>query len=239
MLLTISDAIPFKPMVRILLVLLALLLMGGCSMLPGAMPKHDPAFAPVQPQALIPSQRPTGSIYQAGYDVRLFENLVARKVGDILTIKLVERMDAKKDADMEINKKNSTAISIPTILGKENRKILGYELESSLDSKHDFNGEGQSNQSNSVRGSITVTVVEVLPNGNLKVRGEKRVTLNQGHEYIRLSGIVRPVDIDEFNAVESTQIADATIMYTGEGAMADASRMGWLARFFNSILFPF
>ena len=84
-----------------------------------------------------------------------------------------------------------------------------------------------------------VTVIEVLPNGYLMVRGEKRIGINQGNEYIKLSGIVRPADIDSTNTVLSTKMADPTIVYVGEGAIADANKIGWLARFFISALFPF
>jgi flagellar L-ring protein precursor FlgH len=222
-------------MMKKIILLLPLVLLTACE----TMPKRDPAFAPVRPVELQPPQQNNGSLYQSGYDVRLFEDQVARRVGDILTITLNERTDAKKDADNEVKKDNTTSISVPTILGKSNREILGYELNSSLTSANSFKGEGETNQSNELTGNITVTVVEVLPNGNLMVRGEKRVTLNDGDEFIRLSGIVRPVDIDSNNTISSNKVADATIMYTGQGALADASRMGWLARFFNSPLFPF
>lgn len=207
----------------------------GCE----SIPKRDPAFAPAAPSDLRTPPQTTGAIYQAGYDMRLFEDHRARRVGDTLTIRLVERTNAKKDSDIDISKENTSTISVPTLFGAQNAKIFGYEVESSLQSKHQFKGEGEANQSNSLTGDITVTVVAVLPNGNLKIRGEKRVTLNQGHEYIRLSGIVRPMDINAANTIESTKVADATIMYTGEGAMADATRMAWLARFFISLIFPF
>jgi flagellar L-ring protein precursor FlgH len=105
--------------------------------------------------------------------------------------------------------------------------------------KQSFDGQGDALQFNQLTGSISVTVVEVLPNGNLKVRGEKRVALNDGSEYIRLAGIVRPIDIDVANIVPSSKVADATIMYTGDGAMAESSKMGWITRFFNSPIFPF
>jgi flagellar L-ring protein precursor FlgH len=84
-----------------------------------------------------------------------------------------------------------------------------------------------------------VSVVEVLPNGNLIIRGEKRVTINNGVEYIQLSGIVRPIDVLPNNSVQSSQVADATINYTGEGSIADSNKNGWLARFFNSPFMPF
>ncbi len=221
-------------MKRITLLLLSLILV-GC----GNMPKHDPAFAPVAPEALRPPSNFNGAIYQSGYDIRLFEDQRARKIGDILTVNLVEQTDAKKDADLEVTKDNSTSVSVPTLFGKPNAKIFGLEMETSLESAHEFRGEGESNQSNSLTGDVTVSVVDVLPNGNLKIRGEKRVTLNQGHEYIRVAGIVRPVDIDATNTVPSTKVADATIMYTGDGALADSSRIPWLTRIFNSLFFPF
>ena len=82
-------------------------------------------------------------------------------------------------------------------------------------------------------------MIEVLANGYLVVRGEKRIGINQGNEYIRLSGIVRPIDIDEDNTVLSTRLADPTIVYVGDGAVAESNAMGWLARFFISSLFPF
>ena len=225
---------PFDSMKQITFLLFASVL-AGC----GSMPTHDPAFAPIAPAALKRPPNTTGAIYQTGYDIRLFEDQRARNIGDILTVNLVERTDAKKDADLDISKENSTSVSIPTLFGKPNAKIFGLEMETSLESAHEFKGEGESNQSNSLTGYVTVSVVAVLPNGNLKIRGEKRVTLNQGHEYIRVAGIVRPVDIDATNTVPSTKIADATIMYIGDGAVADASRMPWLARIFTSLLFPF
>jgi flagellar L-ring protein precursor FlgH len=152
---------------------------------------------------------------------------------------LLERTNAKKSDDLEANKDTSVSVSAPMLFGASPGKLFGQELDTELSSAHAFKGDGAANQSNSLTGDISVTVVEVLPNGNLLVRGEKRVTLNQGDEFIRLSGIVRPVDISTANTVPSTKVADATIMYTGEGAIADASKMGWLARFFNSPWFPF
>ncbi|MGR9115539.1 MAG: flagellar basal body L-ring protein FlgH [Gammaproteobacteria bacterium] len=219
----------------IVLMLLGSLFLQACSPLP----TRDPAFASVRPADLRPPQQNNGAIYQANYDMRLFEDHIARRVGDILTISLQERTNAKKIADLDTQKDTSIRVVAPMLLGASPATILGQELDTELSTAHEFGGEGEANQSNSLTGNISVTVVEVLPNGNLRVRGEKRVTLNQGDEFIRLSGIVRPVDIDVSNTVPSTLVADATIMYTGSGALADASKMGWLARFFNSPWFPF
>ncbi len=220
---------------KIVVVSLALTVLTGCETLP----KRDPAFAPVQPANLRPPQKLTGSIYQAGYDVRLFEDHTARRMGDILTVILEEDTKAKKKADLDASKNNSTSVTAPNIAGIDPSILFGKDLSVTLASNHKFEGEGKANQSNSLKGNITVTVVDVFPNGNLRVRGEKRVTLNDGSEYIRLSGIVRPIDVSASNTISSGKVADATIMYTGDGAIANSSKLGWFSKFFLSPAFPF
>ncbi len=207
----------------------------GCE----SLPKRDPDFSPVQAVNLRPPMQNNGAIYQADFDMRLFEDHSARRIGDILTVKLAEATRAQKIAELDASKNNSTSVTAPNIMGIDPSILFGKELSATLASRHDFQGEGEANQSNSLTGDISVTVVDVLPNGNLRIRGEKRVTLNDGSEYIRLSGIVRPVDIDAANTVSSTKVADATIMYTGDGAVADSNKVGWFARFFLSPIFPF
>jgi flagellar L-ring protein precursor FlgH len=217
----------------------------GCT----SAPTRDPEFASVRPTA-IPETTPTnGAVYQSGYELFLFEDLRARHPGDMLTIRLVEKTDASKKAETMIDKSNDTSISNPTLLGSPVQfsvpasfplaNTTNNSLEASLASSTDFEGTGESTQSNSLSGEITVTVAEVLANGNLVVRGEKLLTLNQGHEHLRFSGIVRPADIAADNSVPSTKVADAKIVYAGEGAVADANALGWLSRFFVSIFFPF
>lgn len=212
-----------------------LLLLSACTPLP----PHDPEFAPVTPASLMPPVQNAGSIYQAGYDMRLFEDNKAMRVGDVLTIKLQELTQAKKADDLNATKNLDVSVGAPTVEGFAMSSLTGNSAETNLTAKRNFKGQGSADQSNSLSGDISVTVVEVLPNGNLKVRGEKRVTLNQGNEYIRLSGIVRTVDVDQANTIASDKVADATIMYIGDGAMADASKMGWLSRIVYSPWFPF
>ncbi|BCG65262.1 MAG: flagellar L-ring protein precursor FlgH [Methyloprofundus sp.] len=207
----------------------------GCETLPD----RDPEFAPVRPEALRPPMHNSGSIYQANYDMRLFEDQIARRVGDIITILFDERMQAKKAADINVNKDTDISVTVPKLYGMDPSVFMGGALDNQVTAKRNLLGNGQSNQSNSLTGSITVSVVDVLPNGNLKVRGEKRVSLNQGNEYIRVSGIIRSIDIDASNQIQSSQLADATIMYTGDGVIADASRPGWFSRTFMHWLFPF
>lgn len=217
------------------IIAVALSLLPACT----PIPTRDPAFAPVAPSDLRPPLQNSGSIYQSGYDMRLFEDHTAKRVGDILTITLLERTQAKKADDLNTKKDTRMSVSAPTIWGVTPATVLGQDVETELASTKQYTGEGEANQSNSLSGNISVTVVELLPNGNLGVRGEKRVTLNQGDEFIRLSGIVRPVDITSANIITSDKVADVTIMYVGEGAMADASKMGWLARIVQSPWFPF
>jgi flagellar L-ring protein precursor FlgH len=207
----------------------------GCE----ALPKRDPGFTPVQPVDLRLPPQTNGSIYQAGYDMRLFEDLTAKRVGDILTVKLKESTSAKKKSDLDVEKDNSVSATAPILSGIDPSFIFDKDISAKIASGYKFEGEGEANQSNELSGDITVTVVAVYPNGNLKIRGEKRVTLNDGNEYLRLSGIIRPIDIDESNVILSTKVADATIMYTGDGTLADSSKMGWFARFFYSPIFPF
>lgn len=216
-------------------ILSAVFVLTGCETLPD----RDPEFAPVRPEALRPPIQKTGSIYQNNYDMRLFESQIARRVGDILMATLAENTKAKKSADINVNKDLDITLTVPKLYGMDPSVVMGDALTNQITAKRNALGNGQANQSNSLTGSISVSVVEVLPNGNLKVRGEKRVSLNQGNEYLRVSGIIRPIDISATNTVSSSQLADATIMYTGDGAVADASRMGWISRSFFSWLFPF
>lgn len=226
-------------MKRLMLTALLTSQLMGCASLLNPPPSRDPAYAPARPEDMVQPQQNPGSIFQSGMDMRLFEDAKARRVGDVLTVRLVETTDAKKKADTSAKRTAVTSVKAPMLMGQEAAQILGYDVKTSLESGQDFNGEGDSNQSNALKGTISVTVVEVLPNGNLRVQGEKRVGLNQGNEYIKLSGIVRPVDIDSINSVDSTKVADATMIYNGDGVVADVNRMGWLQRFFTSVLFPF
>lgn len=208
----------------------------GCSSIPD---KPEPGYEAVLPEPIPETaQQQTGTIYQAGHNLTLFEDVHAHRVGDILRVLLVEQTDAKKQSDTSTEKKTSTSLANPTLLGK--KPSLGdYDLSVGLDGDSQFSGKGDSNQSNRLQGSITVSVAQVLSNGNLMVQGEKWIQINQGSEFVRVKGIVRPVDISATNTVLSTQIADARISYGGKGAVAESNAVGWLARFFMSPLWPF
>lgn len=229
---------------------IALLLCGvalaGCS----NAPKHSisQGFEASRPTYYSPPPPQNGSIFQSGYEVSLYQDMRARRVGDILTVILTERTNASKQAATNTSKDSSVDIQSPTLFGREfkfdlprpfNPAKQNATLAMGLNSSNSFAGEGDSAQSNSLTGSVTVTVAEVLPNGNLFVKGQKRLTINQGDEYVQLSGIVRPADINPDNSVLSTKLADANIAYVGEGTLADVNSQGWLARFFNTRWWPF
>ncbi|MBY4675924.1 flagellar basal body L-ring protein FlgH [Marinobacterium arenosum] len=221
----------------VLLWTMAVLLLSGCVNKP---PKPDnPVYAPVRPQALVQPQAVTGSIYNPATSMDLYGEGRARRVGDILTVVLTESTQSSKSAKTEVDKSGSTTLQQPTVLGNA-VSIAGNPLSFSLpESTTEFEGEGKSNMSNSLSGNISVTVHEVLPNGTLLVRGEKWLTLNQGDEYIRISGMVRPRDVLADNTVLSTKLADARITYSGTGSVSDSNVMGWVSKFFISPLWPF
>jgi flagellar L-ring protein precursor FlgH len=216
-------------------IVMGAVLLGGCV----SPPLHDPNFSATTAPAATPANASPGAIYANGYGLSLYEDVRARHVGDILTITLVEQTQASKEASTATGKDQKMDMTAGTLLGAPVVHNGNMILQNSISASRDFSGEGSSSQKNSLTGYVTVTVAEVLPNGNLLVRGEKALTLNQGDEFIRISGIVRPVDISSDNSVPSTRVADAKIIYGGRGALADSNSQGWLARFFNSPLWPF
>jgi flagellar L-ring protein precursor FlgH len=202
-------------------------------------PPKEPDYSATWPEPPPAPETGNGAIYQAGHDIALFENSVARRIGDTLTIRLNEQTNASKSSSTSTSKSTNVDMSAPTIAGRpvtvHGTEILNAQIENSTS----FDGEGDSSQSNKLQGDITVTVAQRLPNGNLLVRGQKWITINQGREYVRIQGIVRPIDIDPDNSISSLKVADAQIAYGGKGALADASTPGLLARFFNVSWLPF
>ncbi len=233
-----------KSLIPVLIVLLGLL--SGCN---SNTVKRDPAYAAVRPVPVEQQENFDGAIFDARNNISLFEDYRARRVGDILTVRLEEQTDAEKESETTVSKNNNTSIANPTIFGASPQFSLPSQLP--LDntsnnnlafgfgSETDFEGEGESEQNNLLSGNISVSVVEVLANGNMIVRGEKVITINQGNEYIRLSGMISPRDIEADNSISSVRIADAQISYVGDGPTQDANVMGWLSRFFASALMPF
>ncbi|WP_407315835.1 flagellar basal body L-ring protein FlgH [Pseudomonas sp. nanlin1] len=228
--------------------LLNVLALSGLTLLAGCMgppPKpNDPYYAPVLPRTPLPAAANNGSIYQAGFEQNMYGDRKAFRVGDIITVTLNERMAASKSANSKVGKDSSNSIGLTSLFGAvpNTNNPLGdgdLTLNAGYSGTRSTNGTAAAAQANSLTGSVTVTVADVLPNGILAVRGEKWMTLNTGEELVRIAGMIRADDIATDNTVSSTRVADARITYSGTGSFADASQPGWFDRFFGSPYFPF
>ncbi len=216
----------------------ALTLLTACATVPPAS-GHQPMSA--RPAPTPAAAAANGAIYQVQYPAQLgyanralFEDRRARAVGDILTININETTAASKKSGSTAARNGSNEMSVSGLLGLPGKSLLGSNL--SANSVSTFGGTGDSASNNAFTGIITVTVVEVLPNGNLLVSGEKQIGINQGSEFVRFSGVVNPATVSATNVVSSTQVADARIEYRGNGYIDEAQTMGWLARFFLTFL---
>lgn len=231
-----------NPTLRTLLLILAIpLVIAGCAN-PLDVKPGDAAYAPVTAQQMVIDNPNDGGIYRSASagsrNLSLFEDPLARHVGDVLMITLTERTVSSKSASSEVKKDTSIGIDAGTVLGTT-PSAGNYSMETAVGHSRDFGGEAAADQRNNLQGSITVMVSNVLPNGLMEVRGEKWITLNRGEEFIRLRGLVRPEDILQDNTIPSTRVADVRITYSGTGELAEANRQGWLSRFFNSEYWPF
>lgn len=222
---------------RLALLIAVSALATGCAVTPPAPPAsvHQPmSVRPIAPPQFAPEN---GAIYQTGSArLNLFDDRRARFVGDTLTILIEERTAGSKKASSDATKTSSLAFSIPTIKGFPFKTLQEANVSASNSSK--FAGQGDSAANNSLTGNLTVTVIEVLANGNLLVSGEKQISINQGTEFVRFSGVVNPANIAGGNTVSSTKVADARVEYKGNGYVDEAQTMGWLQRFFLTVL-PF
>jgi flagellar L-ring protein precursor FlgH len=207
----------------------------GCVSVTPPTSVHQPIS--VRPAAPPPAVRTAGSIYAAGFGGGLlFEDRRARNVGDTVTIVIAEKTDASKKSNTNSGRSSNNNFGVTALSGLPGKSFLGSNLAAT--SGFSFDGKGESANANDFSGTITVTVTEVLANGNLLVSGEKQVGINQGSEFIRLSGIVNPIQLTAANSIQSTQLADARIEYRGSGAVAENQQTGWLSRFFLNVL-PF
>lgn len=225
---------------KVSIALLSAALLAGCA----SGGRVDQAWQPPSPPPPIASSyiaepATDGAIFRTGSGMALFQDNKARYPGDLLTIVLSERTNARTSASTSITKDSDTSLSVPLIGGRaptvNGRNIFDTEIAA----ERDFSGDGSSTQSNQLTGNLTVTVIDRLANGNLVVQGEKRLQLNQGDELVRFQGIVRAADISTGNTIDSSRVADARILYAGRGSLAAANAQGWLSRFFNSGWMPF
>jgi len=219
--------------------LLIIMLLSGCSSTAdNTVQANDPFYAPVVPDLTRQSIVEDGGLFTVGLTNSLYSDVKARRIGDIITVNLRENTNATKLARTTTNRESEVDLQ-PTIgLGGQPVGIGGEAIQLGVDSSNEFTGDAQANQSNSLNGNISVSVIEVLSNQNLVIRGEKWLTLNNGDEYIRLTGVIRPADISPENEIDSAKIANARIQYSGTGTFANAQQQGWLTQFFSSEWWP-
>lgn len=224
---------------RTIVTSLILLLLTGCVMPAPTPARVEPTYEPVWPAIVEATPASQSSLYTSTRQVSLFDDRRAKRIGDVVTIMLEESTRSSKSAETSLTKETSNELMNPRLLGNLVRGSGATDLLNSIESGTEFTGEGESDQSNSLSGTITAMVAKVLPNGLLLVQGEKWFQLNRGEEYVRVSGLVRPEDIHGDNTVSSQRLADARIAYSGTGALAQTNSAGWLTRFFLGTVFPF
>jgi flagellar L-ring protein precursor FlgH len=211
----------------------AILLLSGCA---SNVPLHTAAVADdalALPKAAVARNGVSGGVFSSDA-ISLTSDARAFRTGDVVTILLQETTQASKKAGTSFSKGSTVAVDPITALGKTfGRTQVGINADRS------FQGDSTSTQQNALSGAVTVIVQEVLPNGLLRVAGEKRLQLNQGEEFLRVKGYLRAADINSDNQVSSLRVANARIAYSGQGSLADANTPGWLTRFFTGPLMPF
>lgn len=215
------------------LALLALVVTSACTTTPPTN-VHQPMTARPSPRFDAPSGN--GAIFQAGYSRPLFEDRRARFVGDTITINITESTTASAKSNSKLDKSNTSKAGISAMAGLPGQSLLGMNLNAT--SSNAFNGKGEAANNNVFTGSITATVIDVMPNGNLLVSGEKQLAIGHEQEFVRISGVVNPSFVDFSNSIDSSKVADARIEYKSAGQISEGQLMGWLARFFLNVL-PF
>lgn len=223
---------------RLSLLLGSALVAAGCA---GTAPQklsHTPEFAPVLPAPQATQRVSTGAIFQGRASDNWFGHGRRYQVGDILTVLLNESTQAARQQSANVTREASNNVVPQGLTSRVQNlslpgKVLGTTLSGALNGVNlneatiESSGSGQADQRASLSGAVSVSVVEVLANGNLMVRGEKQLALTEGAEVIQVSGIIRPDDISPNNTVQSRRLANAQIAYRGSGDMANAARTGW------------
>jgi len=223
----------------------ALLLLTGCAGTPfGGKDTREPLTSPpaarparvvVSPETLDPAAG--AGLWQEATYRSSFQDLRAHKVGDLITVNIVETSQANKKATTKTGRESSINAGISNLMGWEGKisKIgvpaeFNNEVMLKASMENDFDGSGETTRNESMTASITARVLEVTPNGNLFIKGSRKVKVNNEAQYITLTGLVRPADVSPDNTVLSSYIAEAAIEYTGSGPVSDKQRPGWLMR---------
>ena len=237
---------PYFNRFNIVSLILFLFLVSGCAVNqpPQITRNDDITFSPLP---IKPSQPQEGSLFDPDVEGSLVADFRARRVGDVLTVKIEENLKGAKDVKTNTDKKSSVNVGLTGILGLEfNKRVSPRYSGQKVDatkaigglSENKFDSKGATSGDTSLSGTISVRVVKKLPGGNLFIRGTREITINNETQYVVLTGIVRPSDIDHNNVVSSTKIAEARISYSGGGQLSEMQHPGWLGRLLG-IIAPF
>ena len=214
--------------------------LAGCDTVSETLNKRPPVDVAqptaIRPQPIVVASVNNGSIFQAGQYRPLFEDHRARLVGDTITVQIVEKVSATQKSTSSVDKSGGLAAGVSAIPGFAGNSFTAGRANIGLTSSNTFAGKGSTENSNDFSGTITATVIEVLPNGHLIVSGEKQIGVNHNVDVLRFSGQVDPRAIQAGNTVASAQIANVRIEQRGKGQQADAQGIGWLGRFFLNVL---
>jgi len=202
--------------------------------MPQSGPIPIPAQAPMTAQTAYLQPAATGAIYQGATYRPMFEDYRARLVGDTLTIQIVEKVAASQSANSTVDKTGDLSASVSALPGVADKWLKG--AKAGAGSSNTFEGKGETTSNNNFTGTITASVIGVLPNGHLLIAGEKQIGINQHVDVLRFTGQVDPHSILPGNVIPSAQVANVRVEHRGRGAMADAQGIGWLARFFLNLL---
>ena len=212
--------------------------------------KKSVEFGPIHEEIVFKEKDNTidGAIYNSTSSGFFAGDRRAKTIGDILTVSLNESLSASKSTTNTTSKTDTFGVTLPPLVFNQNPAVnaatglLGGGGTDSLTAadvaagaNQSFAGAGTAAQTNTLTGSMTVTIIKVFPNGNLEIAGQKKLVLNDGSEYLRLKGIIRPTDISASNTIASSNIADARITYTNAGVYADSTQPGWLSKIFRQV----
>ena len=215
-----------------------LVMLAGCAQYNADRVSID--FEPMYPQEmpLVETNNRSGTIFNAAQGNLFSMETKAQQVGDIITVSFAESFQATKSQNAATSRSLDSSVNLPGVTNlilPDRTTAADLSTKLAAGSENSFSGSGSSAQSNSLTGQVSVHVVRVFQNGNLEILGQKKLTLNNGDEYIRVHGIVRPQDIDAQNVVSSDRIANANIQYIGAGDIAESSKKGWYSKLLDNV----
>jgi flagellar L-ring protein precursor FlgH len=222
------------------IILVALSAVAGCG------PAHVGAYTPKNRQYALPTESKNedqalspGSLWRDGRPASLlFTDARALRTNDLVVIKIEEVADAKRSAGTEVNRESQSEAQISAFLGLLEKINKGGKLQMAGGSKSSLNAQGKTDRSEYLTATVPAMVKKVLSNGNLFIEGHRVILVNAEEQHFYISGVVRPIDIDQENSVKSSMVADAEIEFVGRGVLTDNQKQGWLQRFLGWI-WPF